>query len=222
MIDKVFHVSDIHFRNYKRHKEYNKVLENLYQYIIENKTENSVIFLGGDIVHSKNDMSPELVDIVSKFFKRCVEIAPTILITGNHDLNLNNESRLDALSPIVDMIDNPNFHYWKDTGVYELNGVKFSVFSLIGDTNDWVKAKYIDGDYKIALHHGAVNNATTDLGHEIQNDLVKPSIFDGFDIVMLGDIHSFQILQQYSYEEKEIDEKELKEYLNKGWEIIND
>lgn len=194
MIDKIYHVADIHIRNVRRHKEYQEVFELLYKYIEETKTENSVIYLAGDIVHSKNEMTPELVAMVSGLFKRCSELLPTVIITGNHDTNLNNENRLDALSPIVDSLALDNIHYWKDSGVYNLNGVAFSVFSVYGPEENWVPASEMSGNYKIALHHGAVNSAVTDLNHEIKNDNVGPNIFRGFDLALLGDIHKRQFL----------------------------
>ena len=194
VIDKIYHVADIHIRNVRRHKEYQEVFELLYKYIEDTKTENSVIYLAGDIVHSKNEMTPELVSMVSNLFKRCSELLPTIIITGNHDTNLNNENRLDALSPIVENINSKNLHYWKDSGVYRLGMVAFSVFSVYGDSSDWVLANEIEGKYKIALHHGAVNSAVTDLNHPIKNENVTPEIFKGFDLALLGDIHKRQFL----------------------------
>ena len=74
--------------------------------------------------------------------------------------------------------------------------------------------------YKIALHHGAVHSAKTDIGYEISNDHVTTDLFEGHDITLLGDIHKpNQILQKYEYEEIEVDESEVDEYLQKGWQI---
>ena len=58
-IDKVYHVSDIHLRNFKRHEEYKRVFKSIYDYIDSTKTGNSIIVLTGDIVHSKNDITPD-------------------------------------------------------------------------------------------------------------------------------------------------------------------
>jgi hypothetical protein len=44
------------------------------------------------------------------------------------------------------------------------------------------------------------------------------SIFTGHDYVMAGDIHkTFQVVQEMSIEEKEIDEEELPLYIEQGW-----
>ena len=57
----IHHISDIQIRNLKRHKEYEEVFERTYEEVRKNK-DNAVAYIGGDIAHSKCDMSPELVD----------------------------------------------------------------------------------------------------------------------------------------------------------------
>ena len=111
----IHHISDIQIRNLKRHKEYEEVFERTYEEVRKNK-DNAVAYIGGDIAHSKTDMSPELVDQLSRLFKNLADICPTIIIAGNHDCNLNNRSRLDVLTPIVDNLNHPNLHYLKDSG----------------------------------------------------------------------------------------------------------
>lgn len=196
MIDKIFHIADIHIRNFKRHTEYREVFERMYTYLENNVTENSLIYLAGDIVHSKNDMSPELVQMVSDLFLRCAEIAPTVVIAGNHDANLNNDSRLDALTPIVDSINKytDRLMYWRDNGVYEYGGIKFSVHSVFNQPHEWISASQIDGEYKVALYHGAVFQSLTDVGYKVESNKVSVDTFRGFDLTLLGDIHKFQYL----------------------------
>ncbi len=63
-IDKIFHVSDIHIRTLKRHKEYREVFQNMFDHINCHSTENSIAVVTGDIVHSKLDMSPELIQML--------------------------------------------------------------------------------------------------------------------------------------------------------------
>jgi DNA repair exonuclease SbcCD ATPase subunit/predicted MPP superfamily phosphohydrolase len=193
-IDKIFHIADVHVRNVKRHKEYRLVFKRLYSYIKKTKTPESLIYVAGDIVHAKTDMSPELISVVSDFFKRLADLAPTIVITGNHDCNLNNNYRLDALSPIVKALNHQNLHYLKDNGVYSMAGVHFNVMSVFDKPVDYIKADGFEGDYKIALHHGSVHNASTDAGFVLSNTHVTTDIFKGHDLVLLGDIHKPQFL----------------------------
>ena len=200
-IEKIYHVADIHIRNLKRHQEYKTVFERTVEAIKKTLGPNDIIFLGGDIVHAKTDMTPELIQSVQEFFKMFADIAPTILITGNHDCNLNNMSRLDALTPIVNALNHPNLHYLKESGVYHISDKHFVVMSVFDKPKDFIKANSFEGDFKIALHHGAVNNAMTDIGFRLQNDHVDIDTFEGYKLTLLGDIHK---PEQYLNAEKTI------------------
>ena len=190
----IHHISDIQIRNLKRHKEYEQVFNRLYEKIKENK-DNSVAYIAGDIAHSKCDMSPELVDQLSRLFKNLADIVPTIIIAGNHDCNLNNRSRLDVLTPIVENLNHPNLHYFKDSGVYKCADVSFVVWDCWTDEKDFITADEVDGDTKVVLFHGTVDRAETDLGFKLPSD-VHISKFDGYDMGLLGDIHKRQFVNK--------------------------
>lgn len=186
-IDKIFHISDVHIRTLKRHTEYRHVFENLFTYINQHKTENSIAVVTGDIVHSKLDMSPELVQMLVDFFNGFT--LPTIVILGNHDMNLNNMHRVDAVSPVLDVIRNENIHFVKENGLFEFGGITWNHMAVDKTPADYIKAEDFTASYKIALHHGAVHTAKTDIGYEISNDHVTIDLFKGHDITLLGDIH---------------------------------
>ena len=186
-IDKIFHVSDIHIRTLKRHTEYRQVFENLFNYIETHCTGNSVAVVTGDIVHSKLDMSPELVQMLVDFFNGFK--IPTVVILGNHDMNLNNMHRVDAVSPVLDVIQNHNIHFIKDNGLFELGGCVWNHMAVDKTPADYIRANQFDATYKIAMHHGAVNTAKTDIGYQISNEHVTTELFAGHDITLLGDIH---------------------------------
>jgi len=186
-IDKIFHISDVHIRTLKRHTEYRQVFKNLFDYIKANCTANSIAVVTGDIVHSKLDMSPELVQMLVDFFNEFT--IPTIVILGNHDMNLNNMHRVDAVSPVLDVIKNPNIHFIKENGLFELGGVTWNHMAVDKTPAEYIRAKDFSASYKIALHHGAVNTARTDIGYQISNEHVGVDLFEGHDITLLGDIH---------------------------------
>ena len=190
----IHHISDIQIRNLKRHTEYEEVFERTYEEVRKNK-DNAVAYIGGDIAHSKTDMSPELVDQLSRLFKNLSDIVPTIIIAGNHDCNLNNRSRLDVLTPIVNNLNHPNLHYLKDTGAYKCADTTFVVWDCWTDEKDFIEAKDVEGDTKIVLFHGTVDRCETDLGFRLPSD-VKITKFKGYDMGLLGDIHKRQHLNK--------------------------
>ena len=190
-VEKILHVADIHIRNYTRHKEYRIVFEKLYAEV-DKLPKNSIVYVGGDIVHSKTDISPELIDLTTEFLTNLADRRTTIVITGNHDANLNNSSRLDTLSPIIATIDHAQLHYLKDSGIYKIADVDFVVFGIFDDPKTYIKANSFQAETKVALFHGAVNNSMTDIGFKVKNDTLPISLFDGYDMGMLGDIHKRQ------------------------------
>ena len=190
----IHHISDIQIRNLKRHVEYEEVFERTYEEVKKHK-DNAVAYIGGDIAHSKTEMSPELVDQLSRLFKNLADICPTIIIAGNHDCNLNNLSRMDVLTPIVNNLKHPNLHYLKNSGIYKCADVKFVVWDVWEKEDDYIEAKDFEGDTKIVLFHGTVDKSETDLGFFLPSD-VKISKFGGYDLGLLGDIHKRQHLNK--------------------------
>tara|TARA_B100000900_G_scaffold253719_1_gene216171 strand:+ start:1183 stop:4353 length:3171 start_codon:yes stop_codon:yes gene_type:complete len=189
-IDKIYHIADVHIRNLKRHKEYREVFSQLYGHILSTMGENDIIYIAGDIVHAKTDMSPEVVDLTQEFFCKLADLLPTIVIPGNHDANLNNTSRLDALSPIMKALDHKNLYYLRDTGGYGIGGYTFIHKSIWDTSEGFPQAKdYKKNNGRIGVFHGPVDNIETEHGFVIQNKNVKVSHFTDFDLVLLGDIH---------------------------------
>jgi DNA repair exonuclease SbcCD ATPase subunit len=191
-LKRIYHIADIHIRNLKRHQEYREVFDRLFNDIKQKGTKDSLIYLAGDLAHAKLEMSPELLNEINYFLKKCCELAPTILIAGNHDCNLNNQGRLDVLSPIVEALNLPNLTYLRDTQSYTYGGVRFDLFSIFDDKENW-KFEPITSDTKnIALFHGPILDATTDVGFHISSRHFTTEMFDGYDLALLGDIHKRQ------------------------------
>jgi DNA repair exonuclease SbcCD ATPase subunit/DNA repair exonuclease SbcCD nuclease subunit len=192
IIKKIYHLADLHIRNLQRHKEYRDVFNKFLNQVKHDNILDSVIYIAGDIAHAKTEMSPELIQEISWFLTECSNLRETILITGNHDCNLNNSHRLDVLTPIIDNLDNPNIHYLRDTGVYNIHNLTFVVYSILDKKENWPSGKDIEGENKICLFHGPVNKAQTDIGYTVSSNSFTVDMFEGFDMAMLGDIHKRQ------------------------------
>ena len=117
MIKRLVHFSDLHIRLFKDHELYRRLLIQGFKEW-ESLKPDRIVFTG-DLVHSKNQMTPELVEFIAWTLTECSKIAKTILIIGNHDFLESNNSRLDALTPVIDSLKNDNIVYYKNRGVYE-------------------------------------------------------------------------------------------------------
>ena len=188
MIKKLVHFSDLHIRLFKDHDLYRSILIDMLNQFREIQPDR--IVFTGDLVHSKNQMTPELIEFVAWTLSECSKIAKTVLIIGNHDFLENNMSRLDALTPIVDSLQDENIVYLKNRGEYEDENVDWVVFSLM-DHNippDIEKT----GRTKIGLFHGPVQGLTTDIGYKFDSGFESDK-FAGCDLVLCGDIHKRQV-----------------------------
>lgn len=183
---KIAHIADTHIKNLKYHYEYKKVFEQLYE--ILRKENVDYIVHCGDIAHTKTQISPEFVELCSDFFANLESIAPTYIILGNHDGNLKNSSRQDALSPIVSALNLPNLYLLKNAGETVLEpDLALNVLSVF-DEDNWV-APSDQSRINIALYHGAIGGVSTDVGWVMDHGDHDIGVFAGHDFAMLGDIH---------------------------------
>ena len=183
---KIAQISDTHIRNLKYHDEYKQVFNKIFDILREEKPD--YIVHTGDIAHTKNQISPEFVEMCSWFLKELADISPTYVILGNHDTNLKNDTRQDSISPIVAALNHSSLTLWKYSGE-RLIGDKlaFNVMSLI-DEDKWVKPS-VPSRINIALYHGAIAGVSTDVGYTMEHSDHDVSIFEGHDYALLGDIH---------------------------------
>lgn len=191
---KVAHIADTHIRNLKYHEEYRAAFDSLYQILREKEVD--YIVHCGDIAHTKTQISPEFVEMAAGFFKNLADIAPTYIILGNHDGNLKNAGRQDAITPIIDALQKENLHLLKSAGEHEVgDDIVLNVLSVFDEEN-WVTPTD-DSKINIALYHGAVSGVVTDTGWVMDHGDHDISVFKDFDYAMLGDIHKTnQILDE--------------------------
>lgn len=221
-IDQILHVADVHIRLTKRHDEYREAFQKVYD-DVDKLSQNAIVAVLGDLCHSKVDLSPEAVQLSSEFLRNLADRRPTVLVAGNHDCLLTNKTRLDSLSPIVDNLKHDHLFYLKESKLYGAANVLFNNYSVFDEPTSYIKVKNVtkrllrEFDTTIALFHGPVHGAMTDIGYEINNRSVTSETFEGHDIVLLGDIHKSQTL----HIEKTVTQSEIGDYMKSGeWEIV--
>lgn len=197
MVSKIFHLSDIHIRVYKRHEEYKNTFDRLFGSIENNKDDNSICIVTGDIVHSKINTSAEMFDLLRYFLDSLSDIVPTYIILGNHDMNLKNKNRLDPITPVVDSLNKDGLTILKGTEVHTLKeGLEVSLLDVVEGSDNFQPCSSIKSNFpKIAAYHGIVQGAMVSTGFVLDGE-VDPNIFNGFDATLLGDVHKYQEIQK--------------------------
>lgn len=192
---KIAHVSDIHIRNFKYRQEYRAAFNELYERLDELKPD--LIINTGDTVHSKLAVSPELFDDVANHFLNATDIAPYWVILGNHDLNLKNSGRMDAISPIVRALQGRTAHELRIPEPYQpeqmLKG-QFPEFVFWSyDIRSPIKNVVTDvSSINVGLYHGSISGCITDQGFVMDDGEAEVEQFKSMDFVLLGDIHKRQ------------------------------
>jgi DNA repair exonuclease SbcCD ATPase subunit len=187
----IYHISDIHIRRYEKHNEYEYIFEKLYEYLEKVKNDNSIIVITGDLLHNKDNLTPDCVLKTWLFLDKLRNIMPLFLITGNHDFVETNNHIKDSIQAILQDKDCDNFYYLRESGAYRYGNVLFGVSSLIDKQHIYAKDIMTNAQYKIGLYHGGVGKTETSVGYKLNGDKLV-SDFEGYDYVLLGDIHKYQ------------------------------
>ena len=194
-IHHIFHISDIHIRLYQRKLEYLHVFEKLFQYLSSpTHGKNNIIVVTGDIVHSKNELSPECDTMTFDFLSTLASIFPTLIIAGNHDALLNNRNRMDTLSSILHQRNTKNLYFLKQTDIYQFQNLYFYVDSLLDEKKIDMTKKYNSSGIHIALFHGSIPGWKNAKGYVSDSGEKYMEEFTAMDYVLLGDIHLFQYM----------------------------
>jgi len=198
-IRKIIHLADIHIRTYRLHDEYKDVfktfLAQLTDLVKEYQREELRVVLAGDLVHQKIVISNEQLILGTWFIRKLEEIAPVIIIAGNHDLLENNRDRVDSITPMVQFLPDANVNYFTESKCYLDDNIVWCVYSIFeGNTRpniESARAQFGNDKTYIGLYHAPLLNAKTDIGYVIDHG-AGLDIFEGCDMVMLGDIHKRQ------------------------------
>jgi len=190
---RIAHIADVHWRGLSRHDEYREVFTFFANDCRKKKVDH--IFVGGDIFHTKTTgISPEYIDQLTWWLETMSKVAPVHLILGNHDGNLVNLSRQDAVTPIVQALNNKKVQLYKKSGVYQLDSkINWCVFSLF-DEEGWKHVKPEEGKINIACYHGPVHGSVSETGWNIDEG-IRTEFFKDYDFAFLGDIHKQQFLE---------------------------
>lgn len=207
MIKRVYHLADIHVRNYHRMEEYAEQLEKIRAYIDEDVRnigkEECRIVISGDIVDSKTSVSNELYTFVSTFIRQLEQICEVIIISGNHDQIVGNNSRIDTLSGIFTTANFMNAVYLDsylgyDSGIVIEDNITWALFSIFSDFKrpdiEQARADY-PNNVVVGLFHGAIAGSSLNNGTVLDKG-TDVDLFKGCDYVMAGDIHKRQIIRR--------------------------
>lgn len=207
-------ISDVHIYNTARHKEYALVFTNLMKKLKKLKPDRIVVT--GDIFHLRTILSPESIVLCTLFFRELASIAPVDVISGNHDVIVNNKDRMNPLAMIINEQDSWDVPHpitlYEETKIYDLgNGFAYGNFSITDEEGYPPKIEDED-NINIALYHGQVDGSRSSTNYVLESKITM-ELFKEFDFGFFGDIHRPQGFERTDHiVEEEIDESDLESY----------
>ena len=199
MVKKIIHIADLHIRTIQMHELYKEQFETLIDEIREHNIkwylegiqyEEIRIVVAGDIAHQKINISNEQLLLTSWFLKELSKYGKVVIIPGNHDFLENNTQRMDSITPVVQLLDDPTIQYYKDSGDYIDDNIQWVVYSLYQHNT---RPEFTKDETKltIGLFHGPIMGLSTDLGYEFEDAYDQLNFVD-LDLLLCGDIHKRQ------------------------------
>lgn len=209
MIKKIIGIADIHIPNFKGLDDLKDVAQTFFEQakkIVEEAggPEFVRIAILGDLFDMKLDIANEALLAGYWFLQELDNICPTIVIAGNHDLNLQNLSKIDSITPIFEMADFKQTRFLDMDFGYKSGFIKddnvvwclYSTFSSF-EKPEFVPEKELNPDKStkyIGLIHGEINGATTP-NNMVSESALNVNLFDGTDFVFAGHIHRQQVIE---------------------------
>ncbi len=212
---KILHTADWHaglisWKNSKR-TERNDEIEMVLDQILEiAKTEDvDLVLVAGDVVHDRNSPNLRTLEIVLKALKGLSEIAPTVLVLGNHDWE-----GLLTYGKLIENLWVIGFGDFRRLDI-DTNAGKVSVYTLpyvsggMGLLHGMNKVKQVladklnsfaseepPTDYKVLVGHAMVEGVINiPEENKISLILEKKNFGGNFDYVALGHVHSHLVIQ---------------------------
>jgi DNA repair exonuclease SbcCD ATPase subunit len=222
MIHNIIHISDIHIRTgdskKSRYDEYISTFDNLYESLSHQPSiidKTAIIVITGDMFHDKNRIGPSGIKIAIYLLQKLSSLATVYIIRGNHDYRQDTPNELDMISSLMSYVI-PNVIYLDKTGIYNYNNITFGLVAiqntlLYGSTSG-ITSQLPDfpnptndiykNTYKIALFHGTIDGSTMQNGLKTTRGGYPINWFQGYDAILLGDIHLQQINRVTKIENK--------------------
>jgi len=211
-INHIFHISDIHIRvgdsERSREQEYLAAFAKLFEELKASPSiRKALIVVTGDLFHNKHLIGPPGIEIAVQLLRGLSELAPTVVIRGNHDYRQDMPLEKDLISALT-AYNIPNLHYFNETGCYEIENIGIGLVAiqdaLLANSTSGISKSLPpfpsikdfseDVSHRIALFHGSITRA------RLQNGILYESAdgyplewFDEYDLVLLGDIHLQQV-----------------------------
>lgn len=206
-INKIISFSDIHLKPLKDHEAHKLVYNKVIGKIKAEKPQRVVI--AGDIFHNKLVVSNEMYIVIAKLLTAISKHTKIVIIPGNHDTVIGS-TRVDCISVLVEMLDDPNIVYYKESGCYKdqwdgdivwcaWSCLEYQKSPKIEEFKQTFSKEELNKLTFVGLYHGVIVGSTTDTGFSLGDEGIDPNDFYETDFFIAGDIHKHQTYNYPNY-----------------------
>jgi DNA repair exonuclease SbcCD ATPase subunit len=197
----IYHLADLHIKDTCRIElkhAINKVCDQINRDKIKYSDSLKICIVAGDIFHTKTKYTSlntiDFFEIFDKLTKTCDYV---ITIQGNHDMNLNNNTSIDLIYPLINKYK--NLYHFTETGNYIIqdiiiNQISFNVISSADSFLNPIHPINYDTKYNFLILHetidGLLCNNINLSGRIKYENLLK------YDIVFMGHIHEANFINE--------------------------
>lgn len=187
---KIYHVSDLHIRENKqfdRRAEYETIFGRMMAKIAED-TEAAILVIAGDIFHDKMRWHVRDIEPFCNLLRRLDDLIPTVIIPGNHDMNLNSDEYADLILPIIGQLNLKQIYYYHKSGVYKHGNINFVHLSAYDKIIPELPARKSPNEVNVALLHEDIGGAKFG-GYTFKDKRIDVEFLEQYDITIAGHIH---------------------------------
>ncbi len=190
----IYHISDVHIK-LNLHEDIIHAFNVLVKTIADTReTSGTILVIAGDIFEHKTLMTQHDSQCFHKIIKMLILAnITTIIMPGNHDFERTNG--LDLITPLVMNEDGTpifdNIYCYAKSGVYKHMDVEFHILSPVDEVIPPIEN---NNTKKIAIVHETIRGGIQYGDVIAKEDRFKHNSFDKYHIVLLGDLHKYQVI----------------------------
>ncbi len=190
----IYHTADLHIRsdNFRHDKEYDEYIDVFNQMVhhVDTPYDESLFVICGDIFHTRVKYSTSAISLFLFLVRELSKKTTVMIMAGNHDIDTKSSATDFDILETLCTVD--NVIYSKMSNVYTFDNISITVNDL---RDSFISADLSDTfisiipSLRICMYHGMVGDffGSNDRSRKVSD-------FDGYDIVLLGDIHEPQFI----------------------------
>ena len=206
----ILHISDLHFGAKVSKDEFLHAFGKLKRFVQKWEFKDTAIcVVTGDVFHHHAREHADIYCLAKECMMDIMEQLPTVMIRGNHDIDIHAPNKSDAISAAFMgnrhndgddyLFIHPCAVLLKKTGLFRVGNIWFGCLDVLDASCEGCAKmppapRKGEKEVRIALCHATLRHSKFFASEAYQESYMSCNVFDGYDAVLLGDVHKRQVL----------------------------